>query len=650
MTGGRTGRVCFGVLPDGLRRAACIRIQVEAERREPSGYDRRFQHPSPDGLRRAAFIGGVMEMLPRLMIRVQLAHGVAGELEAARVQECLGDLVRKLGVDAGSVCVVDDGPAGLLEQAAAGVGVGFMRLLGKELDEAVASIVVGESGMSGGDLAAVAMLASQVEEFRRECEARREIQAADVLRKLLPARAPEPFRIQSTLERWFRQMLRLTARRDGGARAAGDDVDGAGSARLAGMAKLRKCASDINIEADQQVKAMRRRLLWLALVVVFLLQCCQYWIPRFAAEEDLAAVNGWRLAAFVAGFVVFCGTWLYYARRRGRSIGMRQDEHRAIAESLRVQCYWTAAGIERSVAENYPLRQLEAMQYIRAVVSSVSMPLSLNRAEFDALSPEEQIARLRQIQRGWLAEQLGYFQRKAYELGVRQRWQSLAANGLLWGGVLQLCAGILADLSGKQAEISVVAAGYWQWLMCSVAAAVGVMWLMREAFVLIAGRSRNPAEPSHDDAFVRLVGRIERIAEHWGATAVFAVVTGVVLVAFAWGASAQSGWLPAGVNFNQVLRNLCFALSAFLHADMGFSFLSRNVAHYSSMAELYGERLKELQKLIGEFQAAAPERRPDVLRQIRRVLEQLGGEAIDENSDWLQMHRAAPVGPVSLGW
>ncbi len=34
--------------------ATCLRLQIEAVRREPSGNDRKFQHPSPDGSRRSA--------------------------------------------------------------------------------------------------------------------------------------------------------------------------------------------------------------------------------------------------------------------------------------------------------------------------------------------------------------------------------------------------------------------------------------------------------------------------------------------------------------------------------------------------------------------------------------------------------------------
>lgn len=599
-----------------------------------------------------------MEIIPRLVIRVQLVHGAAEQLAEAEVKRCLEDLVRSLGVEAASVCVVDDGPEELLrvlETAATSAGVGFMRLSAMELGEAATSIVVGESGLSGGDLATVTMLARQLQEFRYECQARRGLQAADALRKLLPEKAPEPFQMQSPLEVWLRRRLRFRGTRGKGVKPAGAGGDNVRSPRLAEMAKLRKCASEINIEADSQVKTMRRRLLWLAFIVVLFLQWCQYGIPRSAADEDMAAVNSWRWAAFVAGVVVFGCTWMYYVRRRGRSVSVRQDEHRAIAESLRVQCYWTAAGIEKSVTGNYPLRQAEAMRYIRAVVSSVSMPWSQNRADFDALSANDQVERLKQIQRGWLEEQQAYFQRKAHELGVRQRWLSVAANGLLWGGVLQLCAGIAADLSGKQAKISLLAAGQWQWPLYSAVLAAGGLWLLREALVAVASRRRLPAVPSKDipsneDVFRRWSDWIERVAEHWGATAVFAAATGLVLVVLAWGAPEQFELLPSGANFNQILRNLCFALSALLHADMGFSFLSRNVAHYSNMAEQYGKRLQELRKLIGDFEAAIDNQSPRRLQQIRQVLEQLGGEAIGENSDWLQMHRAAPVGPVSLGW
>ena len=594
---------------------------------------------------------------PYLVVRIKVAQGAAGEVNAEWIRRHLQTWVSELHVPADCVCCVycvrsgSDGASSenaALVAAANELGVAFRLLAESDADSAkMADIVVGPSGLSGTPADSLRQLAAQIQAFRTECH-ERSIDAAAQLQSLLspaPDRKPRP---RCLLEHWMSKSSRGRQRTESNRQPAVKVDSPTATEKLLSLARFRKAASMINLEADRQVKQLRRKLLLMALAVILLLQFCQYWTPQPAAQSDRLLWTSLRCLAFCFGCFLFFRIWRDYLRSLRQRLSERQDDHRAIAEALRVQFFWTAAGINKTVATHYPLRHNRALFFIRAIVSSVAMPWHNNQQEFDALSAAEQTERLRQIHSGWIDQQRLYFLRKQEDLSVRQRWQSLFANGLFWSGLLQLIAAMLTDLGQYQTSVARVAVACWEPLLFGTVAAAALLFVLRQLVIILGTHPDAQHHQADGNLFNRLAALFERAAEHWGATAVFALTTAAALTALAFGAPEESFWLPPAGNFGQILRTLCFSLYAILLANMGFSFLSRNVEHYRGMAELYGSKMQSLKDCLDQLANATESQRAKSLEAIREHLTEIGREAVDENSDWLQMHRANPVAPVSL--
>jgi hypothetical protein len=94
----------------------------------------------------------------------------------------------------------------------------------------------------------------------------------------------------------------------------------------------------------------------------------------------------------------------------------RRLDYRALAEALRVCCFWALAGLEDSVADSY-LGQLRGeMTWARRAIRSVCPPPHLWRDEFDHLPADEQKARIEAVRVNWaLEQQKNFYERKAHE-------------------------------------------------------------------------------------------------------------------------------------------------------------------------------------------------------------------------------------------
>lgn len=169
-----------------------------------------------------------------------------------------------------------------------------------------------------------------------------------------------------------------------------------------------------------------------------------FWlVPGAAAVEHFYShwlVECWGLLALALTMVL--GGWFWYARtKRSKREEMGLD-YRALAEALRVQIYWAAAGMGNSVAANYLMRQRSELDYIRSVVMAWAMPYENGPRAFAALSDPEKKDMLCRVHDGWVRGQIRYFVPRVVEMrgtGHRlHRWSfTLALAGVL------LAAGIL---------------------------------------------------------------------------------------------------------------------------------------------------------------------------------------------------------------
>ncbi len=114
---------------------------------------------------------------------------------------------------------------------------------------------------------------------------------------------------------------------------------------------------------------------------------------------------------------------------------------RALAEALRVQIYWLAAGLNDAVSSSYLQQMHSELSWIRQAVQACSLGLPAGGTVFTQLTPGEQDAQLRRVGQYWLAGQRGYYQRRHgdnHRAATRWRRWGLGLAGVGWALLLWL--------------------------------------------------------------------------------------------------------------------------------------------------------------------------------------------------------------------
>lgn len=127
---------------------------------------------------------------------------------------------------------------------------------------------------------------------------------------------------------------------------------------------------------------------------------------------------------------------------------------RALAEALRVQVYWAAAGLGESVAAHYLQQVRSEMSWIRQAVRACSLGVHACSTAFAQLSADDQIARLRTVGQRWLEGQRDYYHRRhtAYHRSHHWcRYGGLTLAILGWLLALALVAGDFLAVGQAQA-------------------------------------------------------------------------------------------------------------------------------------------------------------------------------------------------------
>jgi hypothetical protein len=104
----------------------------------------------------------------------------------------------------------------------------------------------------------------------------------------------------------------------------------------------------------------------------------------------------------LAGLLLVWGAryWVHWMRRR--QVEPRGLDYRALAEALRVQIYWAAAGLGRSVPANYLLRARSQLDYLRNVVTVWALPYEQLADSFGKMPEKEKYERMCRVHDGWV--------------------------------------------------------------------------------------------------------------------------------------------------------------------------------------------------------------------------------------------------------
>jgi hypothetical protein len=86
-------------------------------------------------------------------------------------------------------------------------------------------------------------------------------------------------------------------------------------------------------------------------------------------------------------------------------LDQRRLDYRALAEALRVFCFWALAGLEDSVPDSYLGQLRSEMAWTHRAIRTVSPPPQMWREEFGRLSREQQAKRIEIVRERWAAAQ-----------------------------------------------------------------------------------------------------------------------------------------------------------------------------------------------------------------------------------------------------
>lgn len=284
----------------------------------------------------------------------------------------------------------------------------------------------------------------------------------------------------------------------------------------------------------------------------------------------------WAFIGLLLGTLgIVCVVWYRHLERQTL-------DYRALAEALRVQIYWVAAGIDRSVADSYLQQAHSEMSWVRQAVRPCTLGLDACCEAFMQLAAEQQLTWLRTVGDYWLAGQCDYYHRQytANHHGyTRYRRWGLSLAGLGWLLALTLVAG---DLMPEVADRVLTAVN-------TVTQAVGQSWLSPTPSVTVPDshaaadglRSWSASQPPH----------------------LLLILSGTLAVA----------------------GGLCIAYSE----RRAFEALARQ---YNRMSVLFAQSIEALQFWLDHEDVAAAQ----------RVLMATGYEALTENASWLILRRARP--------
>jgi len=415
------------------------------------------------------------------------------------------------------------------------------------------------------------------------------------------------------------------------------------SPRQENIARTRRAVANRNYHYDAKIKNLGLGFLLSFLLAVLGIQLFEN-LPVVRPAEPPVAV--WRSLVFLGAALLVIGC--YVARRLYQQRGYfdRQIDYRALAEGLRVQFYWSVAGLSQSVATHYLQRLRGETSWIRAAIAAVSSPQHDDVLAFRKFSAQEQNARLRAISGGWLGEQLLFFSGATHRQSLRRQRVGTIGLILLFAGITVIVANAiqiaLPPAHADQVLITCRCTPPWLPLAWWMGGAVAI-WLSVQIITRQAYRAFYDLKQSN---FWVEASNFLRHGHHWAYHLVAGVLLGGALLSLVV-CHPDSEEVKS---FGSILKNLLIAGYVAATAYNLFKHADENTKRYSAMRDLFRAAKDRMDRLLDQHQQAIDTRNESeqnrLLLAIQQHLSAIGQEALHEQTDWLQMHRIKPIEPV----
>ncbi len=443
-------------------------------------------------------------------------------------------------------------------------------------------------------------------------------------------------------------------------------------------------------------RTMSRSFLLTAMAAVCL-HLAFHWHPGSHPTDDHKSVNQlavqtqghqrtWLNTIFQLASIGFLVTAIrLFTQVRGTTHENERLDCRALSEGLRVQFYWSAAGLQHSVPANYMHRQRAELNWIRLAISSLANPYYRWHDRFREMTVERRVRILQSVRERWVEEQRRYFVKTAcHYFTTLHFWHifgySLALGGAVLAALHVLYAEPLELLVHDGRTETIIARGG------VVSAAIFlILWIWGSWSTTPFEEQRHGQilrEHSHNStslpiAFVnrdKLTLRIRlwtgfqwmwmfldevsaRSAKGIVGLRLLLPVSMIVLTSWMLWMFAHD-FAVRRLHLNPPdAQTLCMTSCGLLllFGAMAVAWAEKNLyaehsRQFSSMADVF---LAARRRIDGHLMAIENNpRSPDVLKRIEAIqdiLHALGQQALDENAEWLILHRSRPLEPVLAG-
>jgi hypothetical protein len=333
----------------------------------------------------------------------------------------------------------------------------------------------------------------------------------------------------------------------------------------------------------------------------------------------------------------FASAAVIFHRYRRAGYEEKRYDYRALAEAFRVQFYWLLVGTGRSVSSNYMQRQRDELDWIRYAVSSAAIPLENSRRSFLALDRCSQALILDAARTRWVAAQADYFRKSS--TGLAKRGRIMQGRGWILGATALLSILAMA-LASALPSLLEAASTHW-FLVTLTLIVIGILLIILPWDRILAFIPRKPKATSRVPAGTEFLAWDFKNPKNWG----FSLILATLIFPVTLWLGNISTLLPDQENWWITLT-----AAALLGGGASIAWVERNFIHeltrqYASMADLYSHANRRLADLISRYREAPPQTPPSprILGEIHDLFYQVGCEALDENAEWLSLHRARPT-------
>jgi hypothetical protein len=478
--------------------------------------------------------------------------------------------------------------------------------------------------------------------------------------------------------------------------------------RLDFIARIRRRAADLSNKLGSTRLELLVLLLLLIATAATALGAYEHWMPDPAHTQansntvvmkqhgSILPDNGhdwFQLGLLAVGISLLVLIALEYHRYTNSKAEQQRYDYRAIGEGLRVQFFWHLCGLGSSVSADYMQRQRGELDWIRYIISSISFPFAERWPHLFKALPKPSRARLLDTtRRAWVVEQKEYFRKQGKKRADQAHHWHTWAWAAIAAALFHIFGHFIAELLQPVEDylhhhplhivVALLILGYisegfeWyqsvhhkahltppqtikeRWASIRKEPVWSRLWsnpLLAPAALVFVG-IRCSLTPSHHIAIPKSSPRKKLSLYAWLTSTAhwtlykraFIIAAGTMLVTWFLGGLGDpwpgfhGAWIIA-------------TSTTLLGGGLCLAWAERNVfaeeeRSFRAMLNLYNCADARLEKLIPSYAAASdPAAEERLLSEIHSIYYQLGCEALNENAEWIILHRARPLEPFIGG-